>query len=77
MAYNLKSVALEINVLAWVLQRMCCSFELYKKNGVSCVVSDLLFEWALSTANSQRVVIRLYWDTILDQIRLWADTDRN
>ncbi len=33
--------------------------ELYKKNvTVSCVGSDLLSEWALSTASSQPVVIR-------------------
>ena len=40
--------------------------ELYKKNvTVSCVGSDLLSEWSL------------YWNTMLDQIRLWADIDRN
>ncbi len=54
--------------------------ELYKKN-VSCVGSDLLSEWPLSTANSDTPQYPewrwLYWNNMLDQIRLWADINRN
>ena len=39
-------------------QRMCCSFHYIRKMLGSCVGSDLLSEWALSTANSQPAVIR-------------------
>ena len=52
--------------------------ELYKKSvTVSCVGSDLLSEIGKWHTPQNPEWWWLYWNTMLDQIRLWADIDRN
>ncbi len=53
---------------------------IYKKDvTVSCAGSDLLSGWALYSAHTPQNPewLCLYWNTMLDQIRLWVDIDRN